>query len=136
MYTNGNEKLRIGELAAITNVSKRTIDYYTNLGLLQAHRTPSNYRCYERDAIEKIKIIKELKNNNLSLEDIKSFFKRTTDDDQDIGVLHDKLKILEKDVSEILELIEKNKLDKSEIINKHISHESVTLLQSLLLLLL
>ncbi|MBD3109086.1 MerR family transcriptional regulator [Bacillus sp. AGMB 02131] len=136
MYTNGNEKLRIGELAAITNVSKRTIDYYTNLGLLTAHRTPSNYRFYERDAIEKIKIIKELKNKNLSLEDIKSFFKRTTDDEQDISKLHDKLKVLEKDVSEILEIIEKNKLDKSEIMNKHVSHESVALLQSLLLLLL
>lgn len=135
MY-NGNEKLRIGELAAITNVSKRTIDYYTNLGLLNAHRTPSNYRCYDRDAIEKIILIKELKNNDLSLEDIKKFFKNTNQDEKDIGILHAKLQLLEKDVPEILEIIKNNKLDKNEIVNKHISHESVTLLQSLLLLLL
>ena len=64
MY-NGNEKLRIGELAAITNVSKRTIDYYTNFGLLKAHRTPSNYRYYEREAIEKIKSLPdEIKSNS------------------------------------------------------------------------
>lgn len=135
MY-NGNEKLRIGELAAITNVSKRTIDYYTNLGLLNAHRTPSNYRCYDRDAIEKIILIKELKNNDLSLEDIKKIFKNTNQDEKDIGILHAKLQLLEKDVPEILEIIKNNKLDKNEIVNKHISHESVTLLQSLLLLLL
>lgn len=135
MY-NGNEKLRIGELAAITNVSKRTIDYYTNFGLLKAHRTPSNYRYYERDAIEKIKLIKELKSNNLSLEDINKILKKANQDEKDIGILHTKLQLLEKDVSEILEIIEKNKLDKNEIVNKHISHESVTLLQSLLLLLL
>ena len=135
MY-NGNEKLRIGELAAITNVSKRTIDYYTNFGLLKAHRTPSNYRYYEREAIEKIKLIKELKNNNLSLEDINKIFNKANQDEKDIGTLHTKLKVLEKDVSEILEIIQKNKLDKNEIINKHISHESVALLQSLLLLLL
>ena len=135
MY-NGNEKLRIGELAAITNVSKRTIDYYTNFGLLKAHRTPSNYRYYERDAIEKIKLIKELKSNNLSLEDINKILKKANQDEKDIGILHTKLQLLEKDVSEILEIIEKNKLDKNEIVNKHISHESVALLQSLLLLLL
>lgn len=135
MY-NGNEKLRIGELAAITNVSKRTIDYYTNLGLINAHRTPSNYRCYERDAIEKILLIKELKNNDLSLEDIKKIFKNANQDEEDIDVLHTKLQLLEKDISEILEIIKKNKLDKNEIVNKHISHESVTLLQTLLLLLL
>lgn len=135
MY-NGNEKLRIGELAAITNVSKRTIDYYTNLGLINAHRTPSNYRCYERDAIEKILLIKELKNNDLSLEDIKKIFKNANQDEEDIDVLHTKLQLLEKDISEILEIIKNNKLDKNEIVNKHISHESVTLLQTLLLLLL
>ena len=133
---NGNEKLRIGELAAITNVSKRTIDYYTNFGLLQAHRTPSNYRYYERDAIEKIKLIQQLKKNHLSLKDINKILKKANQDEKDIGTLHTKLQVLEKDVSEILEIIEKNKLDKSEIVNKHISHESVTLLQSLLLLLI
>lgn len=132
----GNEKLRIGELAAITNVSKRTIDYYTNLGLLKAERTPSNYRYYERDAIEKINIIKELKNNSLSLDDINKIFRKNSQNEQDVGILHTKLQGLEKDVSEILELIQKNKLDKNEIVNKHISHESVALLQSLLLLLL
>jgi len=40
---------RIGELANIANVSKRTVDYYTSLGLLHAQRTKSNYRIYDEE---------------------------------------------------------------------------------------
>ena len=48
----GTEKLKIGELAAKTGITKRTIDYYTTLGLLKAERSSTNYRYYQVDAIE------------------------------------------------------------------------------------
>lgn len=44
--SDGAVKLRIGDLAKATGVAKRTIDYYTNLGLLQAERSRTNYRYY------------------------------------------------------------------------------------------
>ncbi|WP_400245114.1 MerR family transcriptional regulator [Niallia sp. JL1B1071] len=42
-------KLRIGDLAKVTGVIKRIIDYYTNLGLLQAERSQINYRYYREE---------------------------------------------------------------------------------------
>ena len=62
---------RIGELANIANVSKRTIDYYTSLGLLKANRSKSNDRIYSQNAVEDLKFIEECKNLHFSLEEIK-----------------------------------------------------------------
>lgn len=55
----GIEKLKIGELAEKTGITKRTIDYYTTLGLLEAERSASNYRYYPLETIEKLRIIEE-----------------------------------------------------------------------------
>lgn len=44
--SDGAVKLRIGDLAKATGVAKRTIDYYTNLCLLLAERSQTNYRDY------------------------------------------------------------------------------------------
>ncbi|WP_042352588.1 MerR family transcriptional regulator [Bacillus massiliigorillae] len=128
--------MRIGELAQLSNVSKRTIDYYTNIGLIEAERTASNYRCYTQEAYQKLKIIKELKNKNMSLDEIREFFLEQDTHNLDLNKLKQKLEGLEKDVSEIVELIQKNKLDKTDLVNKQISHETITLIQTLLILLL
>lgn len=37
--SDGDVKLRIGDLAKVTDVTKRTFDYYPNLGLLQTERS-------------------------------------------------------------------------------------------------
>lgn len=52
---------RIGELASIANVSKRTIDYYTRLGLLKPQRTGANYRIYDENAVNELQFIEECK---------------------------------------------------------------------------
>ncbi|MGG0177064.1 MerR family transcriptional regulator [Gottfriedia acidiceleris] len=62
---------RIGELAEIAQVSKRTIDYYTKLGLLEAKRSESNYRYYSTEAIETLRFIEHCKKMRISLEEIK-----------------------------------------------------------------
>ncbi|MDC3417626.1 MerR family transcriptional regulator [Aquibacillus salsiterrae] len=62
---------RIGELAEITNTSKRTIDYYTKIGLLECERSESNYRYYKQEAIADLKFIDQCKQTNMSLEQIK-----------------------------------------------------------------
>ncbi|OMI05393.1 hypothetical protein BTA30_00250 [Bacillus swezeyi] len=54
---DGAGKLKIGELAEGTKVTKRTIDYYTKLGLLNAERSSSNYRFYDHSSIKRIKCI-------------------------------------------------------------------------------
>jgi MerR family transcriptional regulator, copper efflux regulator len=52
-------------------VSKRTIDYYTSIGLLSAERSKSNYRIYSDESLKDLKFIEECKNLHYPLEEIK-----------------------------------------------------------------
>ena len=131
----GAEKLRIGVLADIAGVSKRTIDYYTNFGLLKVERSPSNYRYYDISSIERLCLIEKCKDDGMSLEQIKK--KMLDKNAEEIDVLELRLKIegLEKDVSEVLAHLDKNNLKNHEYLKRNLSHESMSLIQSLLLLL-
>ncbi|WP_141433087.1 MerR family transcriptional regulator [Bacillus sp. 03113] len=62
---------RIGELANLANVSKRTIDYYTSLGLIKANRSEANYRIYSEDTLDDLRVIEDYKRMHLPLEEIK-----------------------------------------------------------------
>jgi MerR family transcriptional regulator, copper efflux regulator len=128
--------LKIGELAAITNVSKRTIDYYSTIGLLKPQRSSSNYRYYDESSIERLRFIEECKKDKLSLEEIKGKINAKEDKDFDCQILIDKMKGLEQDVSEIISVLETKDIKNREYFKKNLSHESITLIQTLLLLLL
>jgi MerR family transcriptional regulator, copper efflux regulator len=66
-----SDLLRIGELAAQAGVSNRTVDYYTQLGLLRtAERTGGGFRLYDPTAVETIALIKGLEEHGLSLQTI------------------------------------------------------------------
>ncbi|KZZ85158.1 MerR family transcriptional regulator [Bacillus sp. SJS] len=122
-------------MAERCDVTKRTIDYYTNLGLLKAERSPSNYRYYDYSSIERLNYIEECKADGMHLIDIK---KRLLEKDaEEIDVLELRLKIsgLEKDVSEVLAHLDKNDKTSLESIKKNLSHESLSLIQTLLVLL-
>ncbi|MGY0502331.1 helix-turn-helix domain-containing protein [Nocardia sp. FBN12] len=63
--------IRIGELASRAEVSTRTVDYYTSLGLLSpAERTSGNFRLYSPADAERIQLIKSLEMQGISLEEI------------------------------------------------------------------
>jgi MerR family copper efflux transcriptional regulator len=63
--------LKIGELAARAQVSIRTVDYYTNLGLLTpAERTASNYRLYRLADVERINLVQRLEVQGVPLNEI------------------------------------------------------------------
>ncbi|MBS2967995.1 MerR family transcriptional regulator [Metabacillus sp. KIGAM252] len=122
-------------MAERCGVTKRTIDHYTNLGLLKAERSPSNYRYYDHSSIERLNYIEECKADGMHLIDIK---KRLLEKDaEEIDVLELRLKIsgLEKDVSEVLAHLDKNDKKSLESIKKNLSHESLSLIQTLLVLL-
>jgi MerR family transcriptional regulator, copper efflux regulator len=134
----GNETLKIGELAEMANVTKRTVDYYTNLGLLKAERSASNYRYYSVGELERLRRIEGYKRENLSLEDIKELLKKDKEDPSAIEVkglqLKNKMDGLNEELQEFISLIEKD--GKSELLlKKQISRESMALIQSLLVLL-
>ncbi|MGG4267895.1 MerR family transcriptional regulator [Peribacillus simplex] len=134
----GNETLKIGELAEMANVTKRTVDYYTNLGLLKAERSASNYRYYSVGELERLRLIEGYKRKNLSLEDIKDIFKQEKEVAsaiEETGLqLKNKMDGLNEELQEVISLIKKE--EKNELLlKKQISHESMALIKSLLVLL-
>lgn len=130
----GIEKLKIGELAEKTGITRRTIDYYTTLGLLKAERSTSNYRYYPVETIEKLRIIEEKKATGMSLEAIKKQFEKEQIEEVDIQELRLQMQYLEKEVSHLLEQINTEEETIQHTIKQKISAESVALMQSLLLL--
>jgi len=68
------KQYKIGEVAELAGISKRTIDYYTNLGLLKPVRSESNYRYYSEDTIVRLRIIENMKENRFTLDEIKEQF--------------------------------------------------------------
>ncbi|MEC1177209.1 MerR family transcriptional regulator [Metasolibacillus meyeri] len=117
----------------MTGITKRTIDYYTNLGLLKAQRSSSNYRYYNQEAIEKLDFIEKKKKEGLSLEQIKDLIEPKMEeiDIQDIRV---QMQQLEKEVALLVtKLSKEDQLAQQSIVTK-MKQDSKTLIQSLLLL--
>lgn len=88
--------LRIGEFATRAEVSPRTVDYYTGLGLLTpADRTAGGYRLYDSADITRIHLIRQLEAQGLSLEEIATALTSGTGDiGQALSRLDDDLKLL------------------------------------------
>jgi MerR family transcriptional regulator, copper efflux regulator len=63
--------VRIGELAAQTGFSVRTIRFYEQSGLLPApSRTPAGYRSYDQDAVTRLRFVRSAQALGLSLAEI------------------------------------------------------------------
>ncbi|MDQ0175437.1 MerR family transcriptional regulator [Bacillus chungangensis] len=127
--------MRIGELAEITNVTKRTIDYYTNIGLLKAERSTSNYRYYDHSSIERLLFIERCKEKKMSLQCIKKLLLDKNVEEIDVKELSLKMKGLKKEVDKVLSTLHKGNANSYEYIKKNISPEALSLIQTLLLLL-
>lgn len=68
---------RIGELAKAANISERTIDYYTKLGLISPEsRSVKNYRLYSHETLSALERINQLKLEKYTLEEIKSIMSK------------------------------------------------------------
>lgn len=130
----GTEKLKIGELAAKTGITKRTIDYYTTLGLLKAERSSSNYRYYHVDAIEDLHYIEKRKMEGLSLEEIRKELIERNAEALDVQEIRLKMLDLEQDVSKLIATLDDNQ-HSTQTIKKNITQESLALIKSLALLL-
>ncbi|MBG9454089.1 transcriptional regulator [Lysinibacillus sphaericus] len=124
----------MGELAEKTGITKRTIDYYTNIGLLKAERSASNYRYYTHTMIERLHYIEQRKQQGLSLIEIQHELNITPHEEIDVQMLRVKMQDLEQDVTTLLEQINKQDNKDIEKIKKNVSPESIALMQSLLLL--
>lgn len=74
--------LKIGELAAKTGLTNRTIRYYDEIGLLEpADRSRSGYRLYGRNEVERLQKIQSLKYLGFQLDEVRDYL-----DDQDFDL--------------------------------------------------
>ena len=63
--------LRIGELATRASVSRRTVDFYTGLGLLPpSRRSGGNFRLYQPADVHRIAAIRRLEGQGIRLDEI------------------------------------------------------------------
>ncbi|MCF2647126.1 MerR family transcriptional regulator [Niallia circulans] len=122
-------------MAKVTGVTKRTIDYYTNLGLLQAERSQTNYRYYREEQIEQIKVIEEFKKRKLTLEEIKGKLNNHKMNTLDVEELKENMRDLNEKIHQMLLSVDIQDHHKKKEVRNTISHESISLIQALLLLL-
>jgi len=68
----------INELAKTTGLTVYTLRYYENLGLIEGKRDPevksNNYKDYDEEVVEKIRIIKDVQSIGFTLAEIKKMF--------------------------------------------------------------
>lgn len=69
-------------MAQLAGVSTRTVDYYTQLGVIaETNRTNGNHRLYAEDALQTIHVVKKLQEQHFSLNEIAQLFKNKTSND-------------------------------------------------------
>ncbi|WML53081.1 MerR family transcriptional regulator [Neobacillus sp. PS3-12] len=133
---------RIGEIAKLMDISKRTIDYYTQIGLLNPIRTDSNYRLYGEDSIRILELVEHYKNLNMPLEEIKASIELIKTDDsldkQKVEKHFNQIAIimqhLEEEISVMKPVLQKlNQPQKEELVRK-LSTQGITLAQTLFLI--
>jgi Predicted transcriptional regulators len=132
---------RIGELAAKANVSPRTIDFYTTIGLIRpAKRTAGNYRLYGLETIERLKRIEELKKEKYTLEEIKEMldgWRRVSSEEQISRKLTDlqlSLSRLQRDVKELEPVLSRLKPHQVRSVYKRLMPQTAACVEALLLL--
>ncbi|GGW09974.1 MerR family transcriptional regulator [Streptomyces capoamus] len=70
----------IGELAATTGTTTRTLRYYEEQGLLEPGRTTAGYRVYGPEAVLRVRNVRDLLASGFTVENVKSFVRYLDDD--------------------------------------------------------
>jgi DNA-binding transcriptional MerR regulator len=72
MAHDKEHRLQIGDVAARTGLSLKTIRYYEDVGLLpESERTPGGFRLYTEHAVERLLLIMHMKPLDFSLAEMK-----------------------------------------------------------------
>jgi DNA-binding transcriptional MerR regulator len=133
---------RIGELSQLANVSPRTIDYYTKLGLIAPEkRSDHNYRFYSDETLARLQRIVSMKKEKYTLDEIKmsldQLYKVSHDEEvaDKLTSLQLRMKQLEKEVKELSPIIEQLRPNQAKRLFKLITPQSAACIEAILLLL-
>ncbi|MCS7215704.1 MAG: MerR family transcriptional regulator [Thermodesulfovibrio sp.] len=70
------KRYTIGELERLTKTNRRTIHFYVQLGLVPRPDSRGGAATYSEEALTRLNLIRELKRQRLTLEEIKEFFEK------------------------------------------------------------
>ncbi|MFZ7945342.1 MULTISPECIES: MerR family transcriptional regulator [Bacillaceae] len=129
----------MGEIAEIAHVSKRTIDYYTSIGLLEAERSKSNYRIYSDDSLDDLKFIEECKSLHFPLDEIRRKLEmrkakniRDSEVEKHVSAVTQQMKQLYSDLFDLQPILENLDEQQKEMFTRNLSLLRTALRKSLL----
>ncbi|PZD95958.1 transcriptional regulator [Paenibacillus sambharensis] len=137
----GDTKLyRIGELAKKAELSPRTIDFYTKLGLITpAKRSDNNYRLYGDGTLERLARIEQMKKEKYTLDEIKALLDQwgKVSEEQVNRKLTDleiRLTQLQREVQELEPVIDRLKPQQARNVYKRLMPQTAACIEALMLL--
>lgn len=123
----------------MAGVSTRTIDYYTQIGILKEKtRTSGNHRIYSEDALVTIIIVKQLQEQHFSLDEICQLLKSNDNNDLiEITVgIEELLNNLQKKMVELyLQQRDNNQPEENKIFSRELIAKGLSVMQTLTILL-
>ncbi|QCJ41640.1 MerR family transcriptional regulator [Bacillus sp. S3] len=126
-------------MAEIAHVSKRTIDYYTSIGLLEAERSKSNYRIYSDDSLDDLKFIEECKSLHFPLDEIRRKLEmrkakniRDSEVEKHVSAVTQQMKQLYSDLFDLQPILENLDEQQKEMFTRNLSLLRTALRKSLL----
>lgn len=115
---------KINEVSALAGVSKRTLQYYDDEGLLPVNRTENNERLYDEEALFRLWQILLYKGLDLKLEEIKEILHMSADERRKVLVAHIlAMKLEENNLATKIRFAEKLQEEDPETLFKTISDE-------------
>lgn len=106
--TGQDQLLKIGEVAAITHLSVKTIRYYEEIGLLTStvERSKSGYRLFTNQVINRLGFIKRAQSLGLSLSEIQEILNIYQNGDLPCGEMKQHLQAKVKAINEQIAALE------------------------------
>lgn len=95
---------KIGELAALTQTTTRTLRYYEELGLLKPIRNTSGQRLYNESSLDRLQFINELKSGGFSLHEVKTFFESWQNNATGAAAAEQTIGVIQQKMAEVAEL--------------------------------
>lgn len=107
---------KIGELVKTYNIGRDAIKYYEELEILKPTRDKNGYRLYSIDDVCKLNLIRELRNLNIPMKEIKKYLEKRDIEStkkmlkEEINIIENKIEILlnqKRNIQSRLKAIEK-----------------------------
>ncbi|ALC82919.1 MULTISPECIES: MerR family transcriptional regulator [Bacillus] len=129
--------LRIGQVAKLSGLSPRTIDYYTQRGLLDFERSPSNYRLYPESVLHTLDRIKLLKSQRMSLGEITEALQDPSSNKKVEPILcevQDDINSLQQKLTALEEALKDAPQKEKQLVHKELTNRLAIVMQLLTLL--